>query len=61
MLDEVVSRYKGQLAFALCPTPLNARCNKYVPRDVEAFKNSCELAKTGLAFWRTNREALAAF
>jgi uncharacterized membrane protein len=61
MLRHVVDRYKGRLAFVLCPTPLNTKCNPYVPRDVDAFKNSCELAKTGLALWSVDRNAFSAF
>lgn len=61
MLYDVVNRYKGKLAFALCPTPLNTQCNRYIPRDMDAFKNSCELAKTGLAVWKANHEAFPAF
>jgi len=61
MLDEAVRRYKGKLAFALCPTPLNSHCNPYVPLDVDEFKTSCELAKIGLAVWAARREAFPAF
>lgn len=61
MLSDAVNRYYGKLAFALCPTPLNTQCNQYIPRDVDAFKNSCELAKTGLAVWKANREAFSVF
>ncbi len=61
MLDEAVRRYGGKLAFALCPAPLNTRCNPYVPRDVDEFKDSCELAKVGLAVWVARREAFPAF
>lgn len=61
MLNEAVSRYGGKLAFALCPTPLNTQCNLYIPRDVDAFKNSCELAEIGMAVWVANREAFPAF
>jgi uncharacterized membrane protein/protein-disulfide isomerase len=61
MLDEVVRRYGGKLAFALCPTPLNTQCNPYIPRDVPEFKDSCELAKIGLAVWVAKREAFPAF
>jgi uncharacterized membrane protein len=57
MLNEAVERYNGKLAFALCPTPLNTACNPYIPQDAEAFKNSCELARTGLAVWLARREA----
>ncbi len=61
MLDEEVRRYGGKLAFVLCPTPLNTRCNSYIPRDADEFKNSCELAKVGLAVWVAKREAFPAF
>ena len=61
MLDEAVRRYDGKLAFALCPTPLNTQCNPYIPRDVDEFKNSCELAKIGLAVWVVNRNMFPAF
>jgi len=61
MLEEVVRRYNGKLAFALCPSPLNTACNPYVPRDVDQFKDSCELAKVGLAVWLAKREAFPAF
>ena len=61
MLDEAVRRYDDKLAFALCPTPLNTQCNPYIPRDVDEFKNSCELAKIGLAVWVVNRNMFPAF
>ena len=61
MLDEAIRRYDGKLAFALCPAPLNTECNPYVPRDVDEFKDSCELAKIGLAVWVAKREAFPAF
>jgi uncharacterized membrane protein len=61
MLDETVRRYDGKLAFMLCPAPLNTQCNSYIPRDVDGFKNSCELAKIGLAVWLAKREVFQAF
>ena len=61
MLDEVIRRYGGKLAFALCPTPLNTNCNPYVPRNVDEFADSCELAKIGLAVWVAKREAFPVF
>ena len=61
MLDEAIRRYGGKLAFALCPAPLNTQCNPYIPRDVDEFKDSCELAKVGLAVWVAKREAFPAF
>jgi uncharacterized membrane protein len=61
MLDEVVRRYGGKMAFALCPTPLNTRCNPHIPRDADEFKDSCELARAGLAVWLAKREAFPVF
>jgi uncharacterized membrane protein/thiol-disulfide isomerase/thioredoxin len=61
MLDEAVRRYGGKLAFVLCPTPLNTKCNPYIPRDVDEFKDSCELAKIALAVWIAKREAFPFF
>ena len=61
MLDELVRRYAGKLSFVLCPTPLNSQCNPYIPRDVDAYKNSCELAKIGLAVWLADRVAFPDF
>jgi uncharacterized membrane protein len=61
LLNETIRRYNGKLAFALCPTPLNRQCNAHVPQDVEEFKDSCELAKVGLAVWVAEREAFTAF
>jgi uncharacterized membrane protein len=61
MLNEAVSRYAGKLAFALSPAPLNTSCNPYIPQDVDAFKNSCELARIGLAVWVARREAFPDF
>ena len=61
MLDEAVRRYAGKLAFALCPAPLSTQCNPYIPRDADEFKNSCELAKIGLAVWEADKERFADF
>jgi uncharacterized membrane protein len=61
MLDEAIKRYKGKLAFVLCPAPLNNRCNSYVPGDADAFKNSCELAQVGLAVWSASKESFPDF
>jgi uncharacterized membrane protein/protein-disulfide isomerase len=61
MLDEAVRTYNGKLAFALSPAPLNTGCNPFILRDVDAFKNSCELARIGLAVWRASREKFPVF
>ncbi len=61
MLAEAIRRYDGKLAFALFPAPLNTQCNPYVSRNLEQFKDSCELAKIGLAVWLADHDAFAAF
>lgn len=61
LLNEAVRRYSGKLSFALCPTPLNSKCNPYIPRDVDEYKDSCEMAKVGLAVWVADREAFSTF
>jgi uncharacterized membrane protein/protein-disulfide isomerase len=61
MLDETIRRYGGKMVFVLCPTPLNTNCNPYVPRNVDEFADSCELAKVALAVWLARREAFPAF
>jgi uncharacterized membrane protein/protein-disulfide isomerase len=61
MLDQVISLYDGKLAFVLCPTPLDSSCNPYVARDLEVYKDCCQLAKIGLAVWLARPEAFSAF
>lgn len=61
MLDEVIHLYKNKLAFVLCPAPLNSKCNPYIPRDVDAYINSCDLAGIGLAVWLADRKAHPVF
>ncbi len=61
MLNEVIHRFNGKLAFALYPTPLNTQCNPYIPRDVDEFKNSCDLVRIALAVWLANREMFPVF
>ena len=61
MLNEVIRQYDGKLAFALCPSPLDKKCNPYVLGDMEQYKDSCELVKIALAVWVANRETFADF
>jgi uncharacterized membrane protein len=61
MLEEAIRLYGGKLAFALCPAPLNSRCNPYVAQDEDEYKDSCELAKVGLVVWAADHEAFPAF
>jgi uncharacterized membrane protein len=61
MLKDVFHQYNGKLAFVLCPTPLDGKCNQYIPPGVVDFENSCELAKTGLAVWLAKPEVFQVF
>ena len=61
MLDETIRRYDGKVAFVLGPAPLNTQCNPFIGRQVEEFKDSCDMAKTALAVWVAKREAFADF
>ncbi len=61
LLDEAIRRYNGKLAFALCPAPLSSQCNPYIQTDVDEYRDSCELARIGLAVWVANRAAFPAF
>jgi uncharacterized membrane protein len=61
ILNEVVRRYNGKLAFALCPAPLCTKCNPFVARDVDEYKTSCELARIGVSVWAARREAFPTF
>ena len=61
MLNEVTRLYNGKVAFVLCPTPLNSKCNHYIPSNVDTYKNSCELAKIGLAVWVAKHETFSVF
>lgn len=61
LLKQAIRNYNGKLAFVLCPAPLENSCNPYIPPGTTAFKNSCELAKIGLAVWHVKPEAFAEF
>jgi uncharacterized membrane protein len=60
-LKETVRRFNGKLAFVICPAPLNTVCNPYIPKDNAFFKNSCELAKIGLAVWKADKSKFTEF
>ena len=61
MLEEVIRLSGGKVAFTLCPTPLNPHCNRYIPQEVAAFKDSCELTRIALTVWVAKRAAFADF
>jgi uncharacterized membrane protein len=61
MLDEAIRISKDRVAFALFPAPLDKECNPYIPENTGAFKNSCELARIGLAVWIADRKSFQVF
>ena len=61
MLNEAIRQYDGKLAFVLCPSPLDKKCNPYVLGDMEQYKDSCELVKIGLAVWVADNKVFADF
>ena len=61
MLNEAVRHYNGSLAFALFPAPLNSECNPFIHSNADAFKNSCDLARIGMAVWLADRVAFPVF
>lgn len=62
LLKEVVEKSHGKVAFALCPSPLSAICNPYIPHDIEdVFDGSCELAKMAFTVWRADQDAFYVF
>lgn len=61
LLPEVISCFGGRVAFVLCPTPLSARCNPYVPREETRFEGSCDLARLALAVYRLEPSAFPSF
>lgn len=61
MLNDIVDKYNGKLAFVLCPAPLNAECNPFVSANSDRFRNSCELARIALAVWVADRNVFHEF
>ncbi|MBN2684509.1 MAG: vitamin K epoxide reductase family protein [Pontiellaceae bacterium] len=61
MLNEVVRRFDNTVAFVLCPSPLDRKCNPYIVADADPYKDSCELAKIALAVWFADRDQFPTF
>ena len=60
LLEEYAARH-DDVAFILCPSPLDPGCNPYTPRDQKGFAGSCELTRLALAMWRISPQAFNAF
>ena len=50
---------KNQLAVAVAPMPLDAKCNRFVKHTLPIHQGGCELAKIALAVWRIKPQAFA--
>jgi uncharacterized membrane protein len=58
-LLEGMSTYPGQYGVVLLPMPLDAKCNTEMTWTEPRFEDSCDLARTALAVWRTSPEVFA--
>jgi hypothetical protein len=58
-LLEGMSTYPGQFGVVLLPMPLDAKCNTEMTWTEPRFEDSCDLARTALAVWRTSPEVFA--
>jgi uncharacterized membrane protein len=56
LLRYEVLRYKGRLAIALMPAPLDEACNESVRFTPDENEGACEYAKYSLQVWLTNPE-----
>lgn len=54
-------RYGAELAIVTLAVPMSAECNAELKRTLPAHREACEYARLGLAVWRSDRSALAAF
>lgn len=61
LLDEVVERLDGRVAFVLCPSPLSPACNPYIPSEQDRFPGSCTMARLALSIWKHDAAAFEEF
>ncbi len=54
-------QWSNQLAIVTLPVPLEAGCNRLVKHAMPEHTNACAYARAGLAVWRADRAAFAAF
>jgi len=60
-LFQVEQRYRGQLAIALWPFPLDPACNPAYDSFNEEHPQSCEYSRLALAVWRLKPDSFAEF
>jgi uncharacterized membrane protein len=59
-LNAFMEKYPGKFCVILLPCPINRACNPNVPSHLENHAHACELARLGLACWRTDPESFPA-
>jgi uncharacterized membrane protein len=61
ILLEVERIHAGRLAIVTLPMPLDAACNKVIPRTAPPHANACQYARLGLAVWRADPSKMDRF
>ena len=58
-LPEAVSMLGDSIAVVCCPMSMSRECNPHIPQGIDRFQGSCQLMRTGLAVWRTDKSRYA--
>jgi protein-disulfide isomerase len=61
VLLEAERAHRGRLAIAMLPMPLDAACNKVIPRTAPQHADACQYANLGLAVWRADPSKMDRF
>jgi uncharacterized membrane protein/protein-disulfide isomerase len=61
VLLDAEKAHRGKLAIAMLPMPLDAACNKVVPRTAPQHANACQYANLALAVWRADASKMDQF
>ena len=59
-LNAFMEKYPGKFCVILLPCPINRACNPNIPSHLEDHAHACELARLGLACWRSDPESFPA-
>jgi uncharacterized membrane protein len=60
-LPDAVSQLGDSIAVVCCPMSMSRECNPHIPQGIDRFRGSCQLMRTGLAVWRTDRSRYAEY
>jgi uncharacterized membrane protein len=61
ILLEAERIHGGRLAIVTLPMPLDAACNKVIPRTAPPHASACQYARLGLAVWRADPSKMDRF